>query len=318
MPEALAIPQLGRLRELMLREAQLLGSLSHDCLVPLESGWLEQRTGAEPIGEWSYLEPSSEEPSGRDTRANTAGSSLTEAHPTVISRQASAFSDRTAACCRAWSSPLRGGARLRCQDAVNYVLRFCAPLAVFEDDDDASEYRALEVSSSGIVGDRNACESVPPPSHLSWGGDGMTHWRGAAEPKGTLSGEDVEESTADATLACFMTIPFSCERRRALEWAQQRSIRLTSYLLLPDWLPLRLWFDTEFKPSTAGNRARAIDAAITAPEDWVCVWRHLLTMFLQVVRGVEFLHTQGIVHNNLHPGSVWVSNASPCHHVTPV
>ena len=47
--------------------------------------------------------------------------------------------------------------------------------------------------------------------------------------------------------------------------------------------------------------------AVSAPEDWVIVWRQLVGMFLQVVRGVDHLHTQGVVHNNIHPGSVWVS-----------
>lgn len=45
VPECRAAPQLGRLRELMLREARLLDSLHHECIMPLECGWLEQRTG---------------------------------------------------------------------------------------------------------------------------------------------------------------------------------------------------------------------------------------------------------------------------------
>lgn len=40
--------QLRRLREPMLREARLLDSLDHECVVHLECGWLEQRIGETP------------------------------------------------------------------------------------------------------------------------------------------------------------------------------------------------------------------------------------------------------------------------------
>ncbi|CAM9173120.1 unnamed protein product [Discosporangium mesarthrocarpum] len=44
LPERSVMPQLERYRELLLREARLLVSLAHDCIVPLRCAWLEQRT----------------------------------------------------------------------------------------------------------------------------------------------------------------------------------------------------------------------------------------------------------------------------------
>lgn len=166
-------------------------------------------------------------------------------------------------------------------------------------------------------------EDVLPQSQLSWGGDSNTDWRGTAEPKGA---KHAECSAIDGAVSSTMpALPFNLKRCGCTgaphgQWKKdQRSIRLTSYLLLPDWLPLCLWFEREFEPCVAGDDksgVRGIDAAVMAAGDWANVWSQLRDMFLQVVSGVEFLHERGVVHNNLHLESVWVSRSVSRRHVT--
>lgn len=81
MPRSLATPQLGRLRELMLREARLLDSLHHECMVPLECGWLEQRTGEQPGDDggspwYALVNPMLRENSRCDAGAGTTDTAL--------------------------------------------------------------------------------------------------------------------------------------------------------------------------------------------------------------------------------------------------
>lgn len=294
MPETLALQQLGRLREMMLREAQLLDSLSHDCIVPLEGGWLEQRTtGAKFLREYTC----------RASGANGQRSSGREGGLATSTQKIAPCSGHQPRWC--------GSQELCCGNAVDSFLRLCVPLTVSAEDADTGEGSKF---GRGGIDSPSVHEDVLPQSQLPWGGDGNTDWRGTAEPKGA---KRAECSAVDAAVSPTMPVLPSNFKRCGCagaphgQWKKdQRSIRLTSYLLLPDWLPLRLWFEREFDPRVAGDDnggVREIDAAVTAPGDWANVWCQLTDMFLQVVSGVEFLHERGVVHNNLHLESVWVS-----------
>lgn len=353
MSEKLAVPQLGRLRELMLREARLLGSLSHDCIVPLERAWLEQRTGEEPKTSHFHNKPSRKRSWGRDERLGVAmkcptlsdcqesscgpcGGRDTAAAGTAaagdclgqscLSHAVLAQTSPTATvlCCEGGRSAqerrIVGGllagreASAGHSDVASFLLHSCVPLAVTEDDDGADD--DSEGPGDGDVGrgDTSGCSddgsvhgdsARPRSSH--WGGDGMTGWRGIAEPKTRMTGGVVEVECDSATPSAQLP---ACSGRSAYNlWQdEQRTLCMASYILLPDWLPLCVWFETEFGPRTAApDGGDGAGGAVTAPEDWAQVWKHLLAMFTQVVRGVEYLHTQGVVHNNVHPGSVWVS-----------
>lgn len=371
LPERLAVPQLGRLRELMLREARLLDSLSHECVVPLEHGWLEQRTGAQPTDDFFYeihlrlkagaLTQSVDRPPEATQESATAENLPSGTCPR---RESSRFHGRCARQPRL-SSPaaavrcddscaavrLPGGERgpadssccfsdggaLRGQDAdgddaAGFLLRSCVPLTVADVDvDDDSE----EEVGDGVPDNENAIsecrvQRFGASEQDRWGGDDSTDWRGVAEPKSTADGGWGVGLEASGVAApppaklleeqrCAPVADQGCAFRNGGQEGsgdgtqaarqEKRILRLASYLLLPDWLPLRLWFETEFRPRTAAapGAREGPTVAISAAEDWRMVWRHLVRMFLQVVRGVDHLHTQGVVHNNLHPGSVWVS-----------
>lgn len=297
MPEMLALQQLGCLREMMLREAQLLDSLSHHCVVPLEGGWLEQRT----TGAKFFREHTCGASGGNGKRSSGREKGLD------ISTQ------KTAPCLGhqpAWCD----SQKLCCGNAVDYFLRSCVPLTVSAEDGDTGEDSTFGRSWIDSPDGSSVHEDVLRQSQLPWGGDGNTDWRGTAEPKGAnraeFSAVDAVVSSTTPALPSSSLKRCGCTGAPHRQWNDQRSIRLTSYLLLPDWLPLRLWFEREFEPRVAsdGNGGvRGIDAAVTASEDWASVWRQLSVMFLQVVSGVEFLHERGVVHNNLHLESVWVS-----------
>lgn len=366
MPERLAIPQLGRLRELMLREARLLDSLSHECVVPLERGWLEQRAGAQPTDEFLYethpkltagaLTKNLDRPPAATPESATAEnlpngtcpyreSSRFHGYCTRHPRLSSPAAVRCGSCAAARGAGgeresadpscfLDGGA-LRGQnndnDAAAFLLRSCVPMTVADvDDDEDSEEEGGGLSGNGSAVSERGVKRFGDLEQDRWGGDDTTDWRGIAEPKLTAAGgtevglevsgvamppsaQPLDEERCDP--AVDQGCAFRNDRREdagddsRASRQQKRTLRLASYLLLPDWLPLRLWFETEFRPRTAAapGAREGPTVAVSAAEDWVTVWRHLVRMFLQVVRGVDHLHTQGVVHNNIHPGSVWVS-----------
>lgn len=362
------MPKLGRLRELMLREARLLDSLCHDCVVPLERGWVEQRTGEKPADvcfpkclsrktKWTnYLDresgPSIEEHQnvGCTVRSSyrywdRAAERVCVRQPCCATAAVANNSDTVGSYtqCRshgdgepAWFSydddNVVGGEG----DAAAFLLRSFVPLEVTEGGDDEDD------SEQGDNGDRDESNSSTSNADMengeskdpSWGGDDTTGWRGVAEPKYTAKGKAAECASATVTTTSLAAVrPFDnkrssktaedgccCSNCRAQEEAdiddsqifaaqQQPTLCLASYLLLPDWLPLSMWFETEFEPRIAApDKEMLVMGTVAAPEDWGRVWHHLLAMFLQVVRGVEYLHTQGVVHNNIHPGSIWVSS----------
>lgn len=379
LPERLAVPQLGRLRELMLREARLLDSLSHECIVPLERGWLEQRTGAQPTDDFFHethpktragalaknvdRPPAATQATQESAPAESLPSDTCPCRETLrphggcarqprISSPVTVRSDSCSA--RRSPDPERGpptdplcfvGGAFRYQDgdddAAAFLLRSCVPLTV-ADVDDGDDDDSEEEEGDGVPGSRGHGISEGRVQRFGaskeqdrWGGDGTTGWRGIAEPKSTAVGRaKVGLETASGVAAPPPAPPLRKERcgpvadqgcafrNGGLEDAggdsrsarqKKRTLRLASYLLLPDWLPLRLWFETEFRPRTAAPGARGGGmVAVSAAEDWVIVWRQLVQMFLQVVRGVDYLHTQGVVHNNIHPGSVWVAADGTC------
>ena len=366
MPEKLAVPQLGRLRELMLREAHLLDSLSHECIVPLERGWLEQRTGAQPTDDFFHeTHPRSEasalakiidRPPVVTQESATAESLPSDTCPCRESlpshgcvrqpRLSSPMAVRCDSCSARRSGRERGppadpssfiSGSLRGQDdddddAATFLLRSCVPLTVADvDDDDDSEAEAEDdVPGSGYGTSECRIQRFGASEQDRWGGDDTTDWRGIAEPKSAAVGRAEVGLEASGVTGPPLAQPLDKERCGAVadqvcafrnggqegaggdSWAarqQKRTLRLASYLLLPDWLPLRLWFETEFRPRACAPGARGgAMVTVSAAEDWVVVWRQLVLMFLQVVRGVDHLHTQGVVHNNIHPGSVWVSS----------
>lgn len=299
VPERFAVPQLGRLRELLLREARLLDTLSHSCVVPLESGWLEQRTGFED-----------------NAMAVPEGGCSPQSGALPIAAMGSASGGN--ACCVDLSSNIQfsvssdGGSPGEENDVASFLLRSWVPLTLEDVDDDENdaledEGGELAKSNKGIsnTGSRNSLQ-YGGLEQLRWGGDDKTDWRGTAEPKSTahrttsttgfLTAEKLLERKAPEN---FTTIGEglcygACGGRLSTNDGgggefpvrrRERTLSLASYLLLPDWIPLSVWFATEFEPRAASSDAQggaATTRAVTAPHEWALVWRHLLSMFVQV------------------------------------
>ncbi|CAM9392619.1 unnamed protein product [Hapterophycus canaliculatus] len=396
LPERLAVPQLGRLRELMLREARLLDALSHDCIVPLERAWLEQRTGfgRPEIGArasccrcplasvgCSRAAPGADErsslmqdcSSGRRLECQYRGESVTAAADEGCVQHSGPESGAAAAAaaagiaadaatsaigviasgsCRKEFQPARfyagdGDGPGSEGDAAAFLLRSWVPLTLDDvdgDDDDRHDTErgkwsetthAREGTKDGVRRGGPQYGGIP---QLRWGGDDATDWKGTAEPKPTTN--DARSSARTPTPArlakkqspgrrtrgvastaenyCTDSNRQDAGSNRVRENARrqgERTLCLTAFLLLPDWLPLSVWFETEFEPRVAapddGDGAANTEAVI-APDDWAIVWQHLTRMFLSVVRGVEHFHTKGFVHNSIRPCSVWVAPDGRC------
>lgn len=337
------MPHLGRLRELMLREARLLDSLSHECIVPLERGWLEQRAGLEQpaisactvcwnspllttktIGSEDVDDttPAEERANGEDSLRNRTrfqsrdregpptdvleDGCLSLRQPHLQSAIAATGSTDSIVCCGGCGrtdNPARfsvgSGPGLRNEDdAVAFLLRSWVPLTVRDVEVDDDEYDMAEQDEGGeMVGsDKNIGEGGGRSAaqyggveKLRWGGDGTTDWKGTAEPKSTAYGPTPTTDTpaAEEPLDRKTPVPKADEGggNRIAFLCGERIVCLASYLLLPDWLPLSVWFETEFEPRMAasdGQDGTAPTGVVTAPDDWALVWRHLLSMFVQV------------------------------------
>ena len=313
VPERLAVPQLGRLRELLLREARLLDTLSHSCVVPLESGWLEQRTGfedhrvcastvcrgcpssgiarnrAEGVGEGSESAPAAEQSGSGEDGCGRFGDLGSEA-----------------------GFPVSGGDGRSGEenDVAAFLLRSCVPLTLEDvdgDDSDGHQGEWGELASDnediGNGGESRNNLQYGGLKQLRWGGDDKTNWRGTAEPKQTAHRSALTPAAgitlgrkAHNNVAAIGECLCSCTCRGRLSInddggrgfpprRRECMLSLASYLLLPDWLPLSLWFETEFEPRTASpdTQGGAVTTrAVTAPGDWALVWRHLVSMFVQV------------------------------------
>lgn len=346
IPERFAVPQLGRLRELLLREARLLDTLSHGCIVPLESGWLEQRTGFEDphvcacniccsypsrgrarnraVGEESESAPAEESGSGEEVLDNSGcqhryrGDSSSDAPEGGCWRQpgALALAAMGSAFCRDRSSNVRlsvsGEDRSHGDtDVAALLLRSWVPLTledVDSDDNDAHQndrgeqaHSNKDISNGGSINSPQ-CGGL---EQLRWGGDDKTDWRGTAEPKSpayrttstarTPVAEKPLDRKAPDNFAATSEFCLSCAYRGRVSTndvgggefplRRRRTLSLASYLLLPDWLPLAVWFETEFEPRTASSDEQGgavTTRVVTTPDNWALVWRHLLSMFVQV------------------------------------
>lgn len=328
----------------MLREARLLDSLSHECIVPLERGWLEQRAGLEQpaicacafcwsgplvttrtIGSEDVDDttPAEEHATGEDYLRNGSSfqcrdrvehttdvledgrSNLRQPH--LRGATATAPRDSIVCCggCGQTGNPVRFSVRsgygFRSEDdAVAFLLRSWVPLTVGDLEVDDDEYDRVEADQDeggevvgsnkniGEGGSRSASQ-YGGVEQLRWGGDGTTDWRGTAEPKSTADGPNSTTNTPAAEKPFDRKTPDprvdeGGGNRMAFLYGE-RIVCLTSYLLLPDWLPLSVWFVTEFEPRTAASDEQdgtATTGVVTAPDDWALVWRHLLSMFVQV------------------------------------
>lgn len=361
VPESLAVPQLGPLRELMLREARLLECLSHDNIMPLESGWLEQRTGEESIGactqscwrpggstcghdssnDWELdnVSPAAAE-QGRCTGGGISGVDAGWRHPGVVDAAGSG----TRPCYTEEGVTGREGPGLFWlgqrggvgENVASFLLRSHVPQTVTEDDDFDDDVDDMEDSEN----DTNPKDSIRRGNgrvrerggQPCWGGDDSTEWTGIAEPKmkpntaTAHGGAGAPRVALDVAVAGGDTAGYisAQERRchgRGVDKGStiERTICLAAYILMPDCLPLDVWFEREFEPRiTVSDEQGGGTAAVTTPEHWALVWRQLLDMFLQVVRGVDYLHVQGVVHNNVHPASVWVRTKRLCCAYLPV
>lgn len=296
IPERLAVPQLGRVRELLLREARLLDALSHSCVVPLESGWLEQRTDFEdPHVCACTTVRCGYPPSGR---ARNRAEGVREASESASMEESESGEDGGCSCRElSFNAPLSvsGGD----DDVATCLLRSWVPLTLEDvdgDDSDAhqDEEGGLATSYKGISSDgRRDILQYGDLEQLRWGGDDKTNWRGTAEPKPTAHRTPFTPPTeitldrktpvhSSATCECLCSC--ACGRGYSVR-RRERALSFASYLLLPDWLPLSVWFETEFEPRTASSDAHGgagTTRAVTAPDDWTLVWRHLLSMFVQV------------------------------------
>lgn len=339
------MPQLGPLRELMLREARLLECLSHDNIMPLESGWLEQRTGEDSIGPctsrcccWppggSICEQNNS--SWRLENVRTAaleqrsctcgGSSGVDAgwrYPGVV-HAASCSTEEGASGTKGpkllW--PGKGGGFG--ENVASFLLRSHVPQTATEDgcDDDDSE----SDTNAGDDAHKGTGRVRQRGGQPCWGGDDSTDWTGIAEPKTPPNTATVQGGACAPRVALDVAVTeggtAGCASGQELEChggggekgsTAERTLCLASYILMPDCLPLHVWFEREFAPRTAlSDEQGGGTVAVTTPEHWAVVWRQLLVMFLQVVRGVDYLHVQGMVHNNIHPASVWVSKKKWC------
>lgn len=336
--------QLGPLRELMLREARLLECLSHDSIMPLESGWLEQRAGEESIGSCTYscccwpprgstceqnnsswrlenVRTASLE-QGSCTCGGSCGVDAGWRYPGSNNRPCSTEEGASGTKGPRLFWPAKGGGLG--ENVASFLLRSHVPQTAMEDgwDDDDSESE----SDTNPVDDAhkgNGCvrERGGQPC---WGGDDSTDWTGMAEPKTPPNTATVQGGACAPRVALDVAVTeggtAGCASDQELEChggggdngsTAERTLCLASYILMPDCLPLHVWFEREFEPRTAlSDEQGGGTVAVTTPEHWAVVWRQLLVMFLQVVRGVDYLHMQGVVHNNIHPASVWVSKKS--------
>lgn len=324
LPERFAVLQLGRLRELLLREARLLDTLSHSCVIPLDNGWLEQRTGfgdpyccagtaaccrqpsnkAEAVGGKSESPPTEESGSGEtllgssDCQRSYRVGNLTDTPEGGCLRQPGAVaiaamrpvSCHGGASCRYLSSNVRfsvnGDYSQGVNDAATLLLRSWVPLTLEDADDDGQDEGGELAHGNEDISDGGSRNSSQYGGleQLRWGGDDKTDWKGTAEPKST------GQFAATGECCC------SCEFGGRVStndgggegfqpWRRERTLSLASYLLLPDSLPLSVWFETEFEPRAASSdeQGGAVTArAVTAAGDWALVWRYLLSMFVQV------------------------------------
>ncbi|CAM9122331.1 unnamed protein product [Choristocarpus tenellus] len=229
MPESSAVPQIDRLRELMLREARLLSSVPHYCILPLRCAWLEQRT----------VETNAE--------------------------QSALFLPK--------------------EEYADVALDHCVPWTVSGEDNTWEEQTS----------DDDLSELSPKKRQVQWGGDGSTDWVGEAEPKHTLK-------------ECRAAAGGSGSRPNLMDEGR-RDVHLLSYLQLPDFVPLNLWLKEEFGNDSCGVKQVPVGTTEASAQ----MWWGLVDMFLQIVRGVEHLHINGMVHNNVNPNSVWVSLERECH-----
>lgn len=317
----------------MLREARLLESLSHECIVPLERGWLEQRTGSEQ----PHICACAVSRSSLLRNTTTIGSEDVDDTLTSAERREAATDVLEEGCLclrqpRLWSaatpatgdSLLCGSVRLLVEsccglrsedDAVAFLLRSWVPLTVNDVEVDDDEYDVAEQDEGDEMAGSNknigkggirSISQYGGLEQLRWGGDGTTGWRGTAEPKSTADGAICTTNTSAADSSLDRKIPnpitategccCSCAYRGQVKVDDggknltnflygERIVCLASYLLLPDWLPLSVWFETEFEPRTATSDEQGgaeTTGVVTAPDDWALVWRHLLSMFVQV------------------------------------
>ncbi|CAB1104464.1 unnamed protein product [Ectocarpus sp. CCAP 1310/34] len=377
LSERLAVPQLGRLRELMIREARLLDTLSHDYVVPLEQGWLEERAGLEQfhvcarsmrksqVEGANYTSVSAaQDPIGIERVAHNTRQHRCwgDAASTAVLEECSLRQPHSMGAAMAKTGSAAQGSTVCCgcfrreagfppyyakrdkysrdeENAAAFLLHSRVPLTL---DDIDCEDGGMGGMSHSIKSIDDA--STAPPQHggleqLRWGGDGTTGWKGTAEPKPSADKTTSCTGCTSSPLPTGQPRPMSLNSaaaasggyycgccgsetrgtghggREIVRRQRERTLCLTSYLLLPDWLPLSVWFDTEFEPQTAapeGQDGAATARAVTAPHDWALVWRHLMSMFEGVLRGVEHVHTKGLVHNNIHPCSLWVAADGRC------
>lgn len=323
LPESLAVPRLGRLRELLLREARLLDTLSHGCVVPLESGWLEQRTGVEDPGVGACTGVCCSYSSVGRTRKRARGVGKASESAPEEERWGGEECFVSSGCqgrCRGLGPnvrlPLTGDDGPHGEtDVAASLLRSWVPLTLEDvDGDDNDEHQDEGGELAHRVGVRNGL-LFGGFEQLGWGGDDETDWRGTAEPKSSAhrttistarfveAENDMHEwETADncaatsgervCTCACAGRASTDDGGRRGFSLRRrERTLSMASYLLLPDWLPLSVWFETEFEPRTASSDEQSGDLttrAVTAPDDWAAVWRQLLSMFVQVRSGLFF------------------------------
>ncbi len=347
-PERLAVADLGRLRELMLREGRLLDTLSHCCIVPLEYGWLEQRAGFDqakgacatpcrtPLSNTTNTAEDAEETSA-SAEEGGIGAGLLESgdhqrrykggcseegrlrQPRMLGTPTVSTTGGAATSCNGVCFPVDSGDGRGENDAATFLLRSWVPLTLEDagvvDDDDDDDDDVDQDEEGGLAHNTRhpGDDGTRRKKHyggfeqLRWGGDDTTNWRGTAEPKSM--------AMANWTTSSTNTVGFDGPLERkpselavAADWycsrafggreeasgggrvgfvssPGERILSLASYLLLPDWLPLSVWFETEFEPRTTAQGTQddgATMAAVTAPDDWTLVWRHLLSMFVQV------------------------------------
>lgn len=297
---------LGQLRELMLREARLLGSLDHDCIVRLECGWLEQRIDMAP--RW---------PGDHVSSPKTGASALQSCSVSSTEKRTgqSCGGGANARCSRSSSRTIARPWQICEQDPVA-LLRTCVPWVVGEEDSDSDRSDTEEAQEGLAIGSQTEHDNGQPHCR----GDVPTRWIGVAEPKISTRETSYQEQPP-LSINFGQRSSLSCRERSdaaaqsiVTPQGQGRSgsppssiVCLASYLLVPDGISLGQWFETEFEPRTSPDE-HGVSAAVTTPEDWAAVWRQLVLMFLQVVRGVENLHVQGIVHNGISTESIWVGS----------
>lgn len=319
----------------MFREACLLDSLDHECVVRLECAWLEQRVCETPRGLGDSLSDRQGATAGKNNpviptakrRDEGSGGFAQKACWLLQSVEQSApnsSASNTQHRCR--SRSLTNSCPSICDEDPVAALRPFVPWTVEEQEAD-SDFSDTEEGKQGmpISGRRGNIERQP-----CWGGDQSTRWMGAAEPKGpttkracptagsTCVGQRVGSSLRERSVAMGRTESVVCRQEDDRVDANIRTgddclcliaspkmISVAAYLLMPDGKTLGEWLETEFEPRIAPDE-QGVAMAVTTAGDWARVWGKLLHMFLQVVRGVEYLHVQGIVHNGISTDSVWV------------